>query len=173
MTDPTPQREGDPLEAAAREVASAVNHDLYHAPDDKLVPGVIAILRRHGLRAPAPDPDRAALVERLDLPARLREICRHYEMTGVEFDEMQAAARALAAPAERDGWRPIESAPKYGSPILLACPSRDVIPVTTGYWFDNDEGVRFWRERGTGRMLNPSAWMPLPPAPERQEGQDD
>lgn len=62
------------------------------------------------------------------------------------------------------GWRPIETAPKDGTNILLAHPSA----VFDGYW---DELSRGWVDDVTDLYedkitYEPTHWMPLPPPPE-------
>lgn len=91
-----------------------------------------------------------------------------------QCDCAQAAIAALAA-AERvrgDGWRTIDSAPKDGTPILVA---RDMGNSWgwvrgTAYWVDV-RGISGWVARGITDppgelgLGDPTHWQPLPPPP--------
>lgn len=58
-------------------------------------------------------------------------------------------------------WRPIESAPKDGTDILVYRPTHDgcYIPIVGTDCFLNG---RWWR---SNNETQPTLWMPLPPAP--------
>ncbi len=81
---------------------------------------------------------------------------------------------AWLARAEADGWRPIESAPRDGTLILLARGER----VTYGHWVrledaeDIDEP--YWHSWDGGFLTDPeydaTHWMPLP-APPKEDGE--
>jgi len=104
-----------------------------------------------------------------------------------------AEARALAALLrEAGGWRPIESAPKDGTVVLLYCPQGDGSPgstyrVTVGNWESDPGGITEHRDL-EGRYLGqdesdgwegwmswdggfsedtmmPTHWRPLPAPP--------
>ena len=86
-----------------------------------------------------------------------------------------AAALLRAAPAERepDGWRPIETAPKDGTAIIVGAPCApsavDVVQWCADCWF------RGWLAGGHrsdcyGPSFEPTHWMPLPDAPVQPEG---
>jgi len=109
-------------------------------------------------------------------------------------------ARALAALLREagDGWRPIESAPKDGTVVLLYCPQGDGSPgstyrVTAGNWESDPGGITEHRDL-EGRYLGqdesdgwegwmswdggfsedtmmPTHWRPLP-APPAAGGKD-
>jgi Protein of unknown function (DUF551) len=87
--------------------------------------------------------------------------------------EIVAEAAALAAaPAEEDGWRPIETAPKDGTWILgwSKCGAvEDCIQVWRCY-YEFHEGW-FWQNAADTSDLDhqPTHWRPLPPAPEGGE----
>jgi len=70
---------------------------------------------------------------------------------------------ALRAEVERlTEWRPIETAPKDGTEILLC--SAVIHDVGVCYW--DDEKLQNWTW-GCGRLfLNPQYWMPLPKKPD-------
>ena len=78
-------------------------------------------------------------------------------------------------------WKPIESAPKDGTPVLLACAGYK--SMTVGFWADpveyegeaegwtlemNDPAIdpfsaAYWG--GCSECSDPTHWMPLPPPP--------
>lgn len=60
-------------------------------------------------------------------------------------------------------WKPIESAPRDGRPVLVDHPSWH-IRVLRGGW---DAHELAWRVHGYGcPVTQPQYWMPLPPPPE-------
>ncbi len=83
---------------------------------------------------------------------------------------LEAALSALE-PQERDGWKPIETAPKDGSNILAYAehPSRMFYGVAQ--WAEADPDFQktvsgwFWPF-----AIRPTHWMPLPAAPPHTEG---
>ena len=60
------------------------------------------------------------------------------------------------------GWRPIETAPKNGTRVLVFT-TRSVVGYYQEFaemgWFSDD-----------GRFLAPTHWMPLPEAPGKEKG---
>lgn len=85
---------------------------------------------------------------------------------------------ALEAPApvkgETEGWRPIETAPKDGTEVLLFCVPNEVHSlkphIAAGYWHKTSgimaPGV--WRLlHGVGPSFEPTHWMSLPASPEQ------
>lgn len=75
-----------------------------------------------------------------------------------------------AVPPEREGWQPIETAPKDETRVLLAKAGKGY--VTMGRWverFSRDhyvDGEHGWFNDATQtRIWNPTHWMPLPEAP--------
>lgn len=67
-----------------------------------------------------------------------------------------------------EGWRPIETAPRGGGPILLFDASGDEDHIGVGFYepVTDDEGtvwVSFWEN---GASCQASHWMPVPPPPE-------
>jgi len=61
-----------------------------------------------------------------------------------------------------DRWRPIETAPKDGTEVLVYCSGFYVSSFTSGSWYD--PGAPEFDILGTG--LEPTHWMPLPAPPE-------
>jgi hypothetical protein len=63
-----------------------------------------------------------------------------------------------------NGWKPIETAPKDGTQVLLTGVGLDRW-ISTGHykngWLDDD---------GPGRLHNVTHWMPLPEPPNQKEG---
>lgn len=72
-----------------------------------------------------------------------------------------------------DWWRPIETAPKDGTTILLAVPGWKL--AVTGYWWDhqtitNGKVVSHTQKWSYGSLyanndVDPTHWMPLPELP--------
>lgn len=76
------------------------------------------------------------------------------------MERIDALETELAALRERVEWRPIETAPKDGTRLILATISDGDVDSSSGYWTDHNGGgwVRFmpWQ---------PTHWLPLPPIP--------
>lgn len=76
---------------------------------------------------------------------------------------------AMAEVCERLTWRPIESAPKDGSRVLLSCPNERAHLVIG--WWDNGVAYGFSPSLRDGffeddySVLDPDRWMPLPESP--------
>ena len=70
--------------------------------------------------------------------------------------------------APEPAWRPIETAPKDGSEILLAHPDGSMV---VGWWReDRTRGkVCGWSDGDDFAMTWPSHWMPIPAAPEAKQ----
>ena len=70
--------------------------------------------------------------------------------------------------ATEPAWRPIETAPKDGSEILLAHPDGSMV---VGWWRENGLHGRAsgWSDGDDFAMEWPSHWMPLPAAPEEKQ----
>ncbi len=72
-----------------------------------------------------------------------------------------------AHPAKGDGWLPIESAPKDGTHVFVSLG----IHVTIGRWAEHFSAHHFsdtsagWYCDELNRRIEPTHWMPLPPAP--------
>ena len=103
----------------------------------------------------------------------IRSICKDSPRNGQTWHDIdEIAANALsAARTDRDGWMPIETAPKDGTPMLLcnwSGPEQDVLPVSSGFWSRiSDE----WFSEISARKINPTHWQRLPSTPVKQEGQ--
>jgi len=74
---------------------------------------------------------------------------------------------ALARRGAEMQWRPIETAPKEGGPILLFEPPGDEDQIGVGYYepvtdHEGTEWLTFWE---TGVRCDATHWMPLPPPP--------
>lgn len=89
-------------------------------------------------------------------------------MFGSYTQELQDAMRRALASAEAAMWRPIETAPKDGTQLLLV--SEDGVQVV-GYWGKHNHvplygwlrPVELYGEEVDG--LDPTHWMPLPEKP--------
>lgn len=96
-------------------------------------------------------------------------------------DLVEAVSALSAQVQDVAGWRPIETAPKDESIIMLfRADEKHWASISTGY-FKNDRFARnpkpYWggpHERSLGirwyRENPPTHWMPLPAAPAKQEG---
>lgn len=66
-------------------------------------------------------------------------------------------------------WRPIETAPKDGTMILVCNEGENLYSPTSAVWASyhpNAEGKKCWRtSRICGDKLNPTHWMPLSTMP--------
>lgn len=99
--------------------------------------------------------------------------------------KLEERALALSPPPDTvpdDGWRPIETAPKDGTQILVACPK--AVGVVAWEWVIQSKGLGWWRwqagpvEAAYGDYDpspiagkddlsgEPTHWRPLPPPPE-------
>ena len=73
---------------------------------------------------------------------------------------------------DKNGWQAIETAPKDGTKILLACQEQ----ITIGWWDTNKYAKKprpYWSSihaylygRTWARANQPTAWQPLPQPPE-------
>ncbi|KAB2712833.1 DUF551 domain-containing protein [Brucella intermedia] len=120
----------------------------------------------------------------------------------LHFEEFATAIRALSSPdhadagkVEGDGWRPIESAPKDGTPVLIAWQAVASVRgekqwfQTVAHYDDSFEIAGYDEETGDAhkrgawtdgavaswayeeiREISPTHWRPLPSAP--SEGSD-
>lgn len=67
------------------------------------------------------------------------------------------------------GWQDIASAPKDGTPVLIAQKNKHGWYIDAGENFFKIDGVDVWRPRESNDLVvafAPSHWMPLPPPPE-------
>ena len=69
-------------------------------------------------------------------------------------------------PKETDGWQPIETAPRDGSPVLVCCEFWDSPSVNEGRYMTRGLGGAHWRTaEGYVSESIITRWMPLPEAP--------
>lgn len=80
------------------------------------------------------------------------------------------------APAEADGWRTIETAPKDGTPhIICAMVNGPIVGEATYHALENADEGWWWANTGPGDYHaekispEPFAWRPLPAPPAAQE----
>jgi hypothetical protein len=71
-----------------------------------------------------------------------------------------------------DGWRPIESAPRDGTPVIGWVDSSKGLPSGVMYvvwWREGHDGRWCFFESGRGESYSvyPSFWRPLPAPPQR------
>ena len=109
-----------------------------------------------------PDQDKAAR----SVPLEVAEINQDARgISGGAGDDMVLALRL--------DWRPIDTAPKTGEPIVLWPPSRKGV-ITCGAWDDDRYSKRprpFWNRldqwrMGFARENPPTHWAPIPAGPE-------
>lgn len=71
--------------------------------------------------------------------------------------------------ADPNGWRPIETAPKDGTLVLifaaLGNPAAFEGVLLAAYGRTDDNGEDWWALDSGGWVKSPSHWMPLPPPP--------
>jgi hypothetical protein len=123
----------------------------------------------------------AKLIEALQaMPARMH--CTHlyvqmgdaisFGATGAQYSGPQKVTITLepmpASTASAAGWRPIETAPRDGTEVLVARKyANGNVAYAVAAWFTDQ-----WRDAGLtgwggmeGQDNQPSYWMPLPPPP--------
>jgi len=76
---------------------------------------------------------------------------------------------AMAQPAVPQGWQPIETAPKDGTPILAWICWFDGPCVHTGHFSSGE----FWPDFRDAASKTPTHWMPLPAAPTPSQGKGE
>ncbi len=75
-------------------------------------------------------------------------------------DALRGAASVPASPPTREGWQPIDTAPKDRS-VLVYWPDGDSVHVGIAWFGPN---MQAWLVTNVGPVA-PTHWMPLPPAP--------
>ena len=127
------------------------------------------------LGEPAPNPAPAAdAVERVILAQRA--VWVQYgdgEQMHAQLEREMALAAIAALPpmdSAKDGWRTMDSAPRDGTHILAQLDAN--LPPTTVHWFGPADlpGLRAggWYlsvQQNEGPRVHPTAWQPLPAAP--------
>lgn len=79
--------------------------------------------------------------------------------------------KAVVALAARSGWRPIETAPKDGTAILLYCDDHVSAEFGSviGFWSEDDGGDWYASEAHSSPLFwasdRPTHWQPLPEPP--------
>lgn len=135
-----------------------------------------------------PAPARAELAKSLEWLARGESFnVDDARRAMLDAAKMLRAAPLVAPAAERpvgDGWQPIETAPKDGTPILIFDPTQggpgdaawmvdgrsapllfDDRRFAIGYWrVWKNGGEWMWGNRNSSRV-SPTHWMPLPSPP--------
>lgn len=87
----------------------------------------------------------------------------------VEIQERRASSPAAGRDAVIEEWRPIESAPKDGSNILIIAGNAYSPEARQGWW--GGDAWLFWSRAekfaagGIGPMVEVTHWMPLPAPP--------
>lgn len=107
--------------------------------------------------------------EREAFEAWARDYKTAYPLTWEKYEAVirPVAFHALAwqASASRSEWKPIETAPRDGTRILLSCPEE----MDAGHHWTSADGKRSrWVWNGWPKY-EPTKWMPLPQPP-LQEG---
>lgn len=83
-----------------------------------------------------------------------------------------AAMEAALTAALSAGWRPIESAPKDGTKILIFEPEGEIAIVSyVGAASYGDFPWKIWGGYSSYRIDVPTRWQPLPPPPEERKGE--
>ena len=103
--------------------------------------------------------------------ARAVEALRRIERNPVSFSHAASqlareTLQALSAPAADDGWRPIESAPKDGTDVLVCLSDT----VAIAHWSKGLGGSGWLDDSGAGHhdywnyvgLISPTHWRPLP-----------
>lgn len=99
------------------------------------------------------------------------------ETPGIHTKDCLIAAALASPPLDREAWRPIASAPKDGTTIIIGRWS-DIFGFVMGYayWEGGDSKISGWISQGfcqtTGNLGlgAPTHWQPLPVPPESKEG---
>lgn len=97
-----------------------------------------------------------------------------YKTAGNLLDSILSVSAAPPSPDSQRGWKPIESAPKDGTRVLLADPIEGGHEMSVGWWrpYINDSDDAGWMD-GTveswayeeNTILHPTHWQPLPAPP--------
>lgn len=106
------------------------------------------------------DKGSTAWLKKRDVTANKKE-ARDYETMAIACSHVAAAIRALSSQPVVDGWLPIETAPKDGTPVLAYQAGRYF-----KCWMECDqyEGGYFWQDEEDSEP-SPTHWRPLPTPP--------
>lgn len=178
MTFPTPESQQAALKQYSRDeilaMATDWDHEAantaaeYDGPDDPLKPVIDLAVERAKttaamLRQIAAPVDHAALAQKLagywtDTLAHIEAGKKPPDMMSKTVDEVCAALRAAGIGAGVvEGWRPIETAPKDGTPFIAYSPMHGVYAnVSWGRY------QRFDPNGHSSLMSNWTHWMPQP-----------
>jgi len=96
--------------------------------------------------------------------------------------ERERAAKIVRQLLEERQWREIESAPKDGTPVIIAVTGRETIVGEARWWEVGDDSDWFWVGHGPGDYYgaplsevnfgSPTHWMPLPLPPSPETGEE-
>ena len=87
----------------------------------------------------------------------------------IDADDVIAAYRILDSQPAPSQWRPIETAPKDGTEVLMVFVFEDDETLHRVVRWDGSE-MWPWRDEYTGyREGEAKGWLPLPPAPGKEE----
>ena len=97
---------------------------------------------------------------------------KRYTACGVDFvpsglSKPEELEGYKPSPVPADGWRPIETAPKDGTWVLVwdCCRCK----IASNY-YDHDQRDE-WTTDGEGFLIQPKLWQPLPPRPQEKGGE--
>lgn len=183
-TQPSPQGDEAEMKKLAHGDPVAWAKDYLAGCPDQILAPTVGEMARYILSRPAPLPvpisAEVALLKRLEWSGHRGKcpVCLGWEVvkgagecSGVHTKDCELDRLLRASPAET-GWRPIESAPKDGTRILLS-------NGHIGRWakWKTSKSPRWVMERRSNNDQwpdqNPTHWMPLPapPSTAQQEGE--
>lgn len=86
------------------------------------------------------------------------------------YDDRAALLSHIRALEEEAKWRPIETAPKDGTPVLLFFPAGPHHGgAIEGWWFSSPKEIDDGWETIIGTIGEPTHWRPLPDPPEGEK----
>ena len=138
-------------------------HDYFAALNDQMradeLTDALALPDAAPARATGGDTLRQAIEKIVALYAREIAEDRPISGSGIGADLTGALSRPDAAPFSREGWQPIETAPKDGRWIVGAV-TRKVMMPTLIRWLDGR-----WFGTVSPVLVEPTVWSPIPPLP--------
>lgn len=109
----------------------------------------------------------------------LRESLLENNPPWVALDDINALCDMAAAPLAATEWRPIATAPRDGTKMLVLTPNGDIevseFYEIKSYIYEPVEGTEYHRQvlttehSGWNASTDPTHWMPLPPLPGKEE----